>query len=75
MKLVLSVIFSVAAVFLFGACNQHSWEGEDGKTPVKEVFAKHGHHDHEDHEGEDHHGKKDDETEEKDGEDEKEADQ
>ena len=54
MKLALSLITSAALALLFGACNQHSWEGEDGKTPVKELFKKHGHDGHDDHSEDEH---------------------
>ena len=58
MKLTLTLLVSAAVALLFGACNQHSWDGEDGQPPVKEIFKTHGHgHGHDDHSKEEKHEK------------------
>lgn len=47
MKRSLILLIFSASTLLLGACNKHSWEGEDGETPTKRLFEEHG--GHEDH--------------------------
>ena len=65
MKLSQIILISALAL-VFGACNKHSWDGdENGHLPTKNLFEPHGHHSgdghdedhgkgHEKHEGEAH---------------------
>ena len=66
MKRALIFLTIPATALLFGACNKHSWTGEDGLPPTKELFQEHGGHEHAAGDGHEHgendkgdHGKKD----------------
>lgn len=51
MKRVLIFLTIPATALLFGACDKHSWTGEDGQLPTKDLFQEHGGDGHADDDG------------------------